>query len=180
MDKPLMPKAVAVWLIDNTSLTFDQIALFCGMHPLEVKGIADGEVAIGIIGLNPITTNELSLEEIKLCEQDPSRKLHIKKQSYNKIAKVKTRYTPIARRQDKPDAIFWFVKNYPTIKDSILVKLLGTTKNTIDSIRLKTHWNMLNIKPKDPVLLGLCTQKELDNILSTIDISANYETKENE
>ncbi len=180
MDKPLMPKAVAVWLIDNTALTFNQIATFCGMHPLEVKGIADGEVAIGIIGLNPITTNELTAEEIQICEQDPIKNLKINKQTYSKFAKTKTKYTPIARRQDKPDAILWFLKNYPAVKDSILVKLLGTTKNTIDSVRLKTHWNMPNIKPKDPVLLGLCTQKELDNILNKIERDANLEKKENE
>jgi hypothetical protein len=180
MDKPLMPKAVAVWLIDNTALTFDQIAAFCGMHPLEVKGIADGEVAVGIIGSNPITTSELTAEEIQICEQDANKRLKLNKPSYSKLAKVKTRYTPIARRQDKPDAIFWFIKNYPTVKDSILVKLLGTTKNTIDSVRLKTHWNMPNIKPKDPVLLGLCTQKELDNILQKMEKETNLEKKESE
>ena len=164
-----MPKATAVWLIENTTVTFQQIADFCGMHPLEVKGIADGEVAVGIMGLSPLTSGELTKEEIKLAEEDGDRKLRLSQAVKNKITtKKKSKYTPIARRQDKPDAIAWFVKNYPNIKDSQLAKLIGTTKNTINSIRTRSHWNIQSIKPRDPVLLGLCSQIELDNVLAKL------------
>lgn len=167
MRQPLMPKAVAIWLIENTSLTFAQIADFCNMHILEIKGIADGEVASGILGQDPIQTGEIDAAEIKKCEMDPSRKLRINDfQLKNVKSKKSAKYTPVARRQDKPDAIAWFVKNYPEVKEIHLVKLLGTTKSTIESIRNRTHWNIQNIKPKDPVLLGLCTQVELDKVLS--------------
>ena len=166
MPTPLMPKATAVWLLDNTKLTFDQIGDFCGMHPLEIQGIADGEVAIGIMGQNPIEGNELELEEITKAEADEGYRMVMsdKAVKHMKMSKAKkgARYTPVARRQDKPEAIAWIIKHYPYIPDSQIVKLIGTTKKTIDSIRGKTHWNISNIKPKDPVLLGLCMQSHLE------------------
>jgi hypothetical protein len=161
-----MPKATAVWLVENTKLTFEQIGDFCGMHPLEVQGIADGEVAVGIMGHNPIASGQLSDEDIKHCETNPQARLTLSREAEKFIlskAKVKGgRYTPVARRQDKPDAVAWFLKFHPGIPDSQIVKLIGTTKNTINSVRTRTHWNSANIKPKDPVLLGLCTQTHLD------------------
>lgn len=165
---PLMPKATAVWLIENTSLTFEQIADFCCMHPLEVQGIADGEVAHGIIGFDPVANNQVSAAEIKRCEQDPKARLEMSEKARKHIEtkrKKSTKYTPVARRQDKPDAIAWLLKNYPNIKDSQIVKLIGTTKNTIQAVRDRTHWNSNNIRPRDPVLLGLCKQTELDAML---------------
>lgn len=165
MTVPLMPKATAVWLIENTTLSFEQIAGFCGMHPLEVQGIADGEVAAGITGVSPVASGQLDKEEIEKCEKDPSRNLKINeefKRHIDKKQKKGGRYTPVARRQDKPDAIAWFLKNHPEITDAQIIKLIGTTKHTIASVREKTHWNSPNIKPKDPVLLGLCSQVDLD------------------
>lgn len=166
---PLMPKATAVWLIDNTSLTFEQIAEFCGMHELEVKGIADGEVARGVMGYDPITNGQLTKEEIDRCCKNPVAKLILKTNStYEAVvsAKKKTaKYTPVARRQDKPDAIYWIIKNFPEISDAKITKLLGTTKSTVEAVRDRTHWNIQNIKPRDPVLLGICTQTELDNFI---------------
>ena len=161
-----MPKATAVWLVENTSLTFKQIATFCSMHELEVKGIADGEVAQGIVGIDPITVGQLTQEEITLCEQNPNRDLHITVSAVDQFLQKKgrSRYTPMARRHDKPDAIYWMLKNYPDISDYLIVKLVGTTRATIATIRNRTHWNMKNIRPRDPVLLGLCTQTELDNL----------------
>jgi uncharacterized protein len=164
---PVMPKATAVWLVENTSLTFKQIAEFSGMHELEIKGIADGEVAQGIIGINPVTSGQVSKEDIELCTKNPNSKLKLKTSDIDHFIKKKSkaRYTPVARRQDKPDAIFWLLKQCPNIPDSKIVKLIGTTKSTILSIREKTHWNIKNMKPRDPVLLGLSTQTELDKIL---------------
>ncbi len=170
MSLPLMPKATAVWLIENTALTFDQIAEFCGMHPLEVKGIADGEVAVGISGENPINRGQLTREEIKRCEEDSRARLKLSSQALQhlKISDKKRKtahYTPIAKRQDKPDAVAWFIRFYPNVSEQQIVKLIGTTKTTINSIKARTHWNMNNIKPRDPVLLGLCSQVELDRVL---------------
>lgn len=167
---PLMPKATAVWLIDNTSLTFKQIARFCGLHELEVEGIADGDVASGIMGSDPIVAGQLTKEEIARCEKDESASLEINKSvADSMLVKKKAKYTPMARRQDKPDAIYWFVRNYPDIEDKKIIKLIGTTKNTIAAIRDKSHWNMQNIRPRDPVLLGLCTQTELDKLVNSAD-----------
>lgn len=167
---PLMPKATAVWLIDNTALTFKQIAEFCGLHELEVEGIADGDVAGGIMGKDPIVGGQLSKEEIERCEKDEKESLKLSHSvADSMIVKKKAKYTPMARRQDKPDAIYWFVRNYPDIEDKKIIKLIGTTKNTIGAIRDKSHWNMQNIRPRDPVLLGLCTQTELDKIVGTIE-----------
>jgi hypothetical protein len=185
MNTPLMPKATAVWLIENTSLTFEQIADFCGIHPLEVQGIADGEVAKGIIGVDPIVSGQLTREELERCEKDSS--LHLKlseaaaKLNYAQSKQIKGKYTPVARRQDKPDAISWILKNCPEISDAQIIKLIGTTKNTIEAVRSKTHWNSNNIKPKDPVLLGLCSQAELDKIYAAAKKRAeSLETKRKE
>jgi len=165
-----MPKSTAVWLVENTSLTFDQIADFCGLHLLEVIGIADGEVAKGIMGVDPVSSRQITREEIERCEKDATTKLAIA-ESVKKFAAVekkakKGKYVPIARRQDKPDAVAWLVKNCPEVSDSQIAKLIGSTKNTIDSIRTKSHWNSSNIKEKDPVLLGVCTQAELDRVMT--------------
>jgi hypothetical protein len=170
MTSPLMPKATAVWLVENTALSFEQIADFCGMHPLEVQGIADGDVSGGIRGLDPIANGQLSLDDIKRCENDPSARLQILSTAKQYIQqKTKgSRYTPVARRQDKPDAIAWLIKNFPTMTDAKIAKLIGTTKNTIQAVRGKTHWNSSNIKPRDPVLLGLCTQTHLDAAVAAI------------
>ena len=164
MTQPLMPKATAVWLVENTALSFEQIANFCGMHPLEIQGIADGDVSGGIRGLDPIASGQLTADEIERCEKDPSASLAIMDTAKQYISrKTKgSRYTPVARRQDKPDAIAWLVKNFPQMTDAQISKLIGTTKNTIAAVRGKTHWNSSNIKPRDPVLLGLCTQTHLD------------------
>jgi uncharacterized protein len=178
MTLPLMPKATAVWLIENTSLTFDQIAVFCGMHSLEVKGIADGEVAIGIVGINPITGEQISKEEINRCEGNPNANLQLSQhaQKHIKITSKKKKtshYTPIARRQDKPDAVAWFVRYHPGVTEQQIVKIIGTTKSTINSVKLRTHWNMTNIKPRDPVLLGLCSQTELESLLEKVKVSTD-------
>lgn len=170
MNLPLMPKATAVWLVENTALSFEQIAEFCGMHPLEVQGIADGEVATGVRGVDPIAAGQLTAEEIKRGEKDAKAHLEMAstaKQYINKKAKG-ARYTPVARRGEKPDAIAWLVKNYPAMSDAQISKLVGTTKNTIQAVRSKAHWNSANIKPRDPVLLGLCTQTHLDHAISNI------------
>lgn len=168
MNTPLMPKATAVWLIENTSLTFEQIADFCGIHSLEVQGIADGEVAKGIVGVDPIVAGQVTREELERCEKDPESKIKLSevaaRLNYVQSKQAKGKYTPVARRQDKPDAIAWLLKNCPEISDAQVVKLIGTTKSTIESVRSKSHWNSQNIKPKDPVLLGLCSQSELDKI----------------
>jgi hypothetical protein len=164
----LMPKATAVWLVDNTSLTFEQIADFCGLHPLEVKGIADGEVARDIRGADPIANGQLSREEIDAAQQDPKRRMTALKSRHAehlKPTKKAPRYTPVSRRQDRPDAIAWFVRNHPEVSDAQISRLLGTTKATIDQVRNRTHWNSANIKPVDPVSLGLSTQLELDEIV---------------
>lgn len=170
MTLPLMPKATAVWLVENTALSFEQIADFCGMHPLEVQGIADGEVSGGIRGLDPVAGGQLTLDEIHRCEKDPAARLDIVATAKQYIGqKTKgSRYTPVARRQDKPDAIAWLVKHYPSMTDAQVAKLVGTTKNTIQAVRTKSHWNSSNIKPRDPVLLGLCSQTHLDAAVASI------------
>ena len=171
MALPLMRKATAVWLVENTSLTFTQIANFCGLHELEVSGIADGEVASGIRGMDPITSNQLTLEEIKRCELDPNSKLEliINPATIGETKRRGPRYTPLSKRQDKPAAIAWLVKFYPEIADSQIIKLVGTTKPTIKAVRERSHWNITNIVPTDPVLLGLCKQVELDSAIAKLD-----------
>ncbi len=170
MTLPLMPKATAVWLVENTALTFEQIGDFCGMHPLEVQGIADGEVASGIRGNDPVASGQLSKESIAECEKDGDKRLEMLGTAKQYIVqKTKgSRYTPVARRQDKPDAIAWLVKNFPSMTDGQISKLVGTTKNTIEAVRGKTHWNSSNIRPRDPVLLGLCSQTHLDAAVTSI------------
>ena len=171
MALPLMRKATAVWLVENTSLTFMQIANFCGLHELEVSGIADGEVASCIRGMYPITSNQLTLEEIKRCELDPNSKLEliVNPATIGETKRRGPRYTPLSKRQDKPAAIAWLVKFYPEIADSQIIKLVGTTKPTIKAVRERSHWNITNIVPTDPVLLGLCKQVELDSAVAKID-----------
>jgi uncharacterized protein len=164
MALPLMAKATAVWLVDNTTLSFKQIADFCGLHELEVNGIADGEVAVGIKGFDPIANTQLDREEIEKAEKDPGHKLKLK---YNPAAEGELkrkgpRYTPLSKRQDRPSAIAWLVKFHPELADSQISKLVGTTKPTIQAIRERTHWNINNILPVDPVALGMCKQIELD------------------
>jgi hypothetical protein len=162
---PLMPKATAVWLVDNTSLSFEQIAQLCNLHVLEVKAIADGDAAQGIKGLDPVLTGQLTREEIALAEKDPEHKLHISEPKVRlPEAKPKKgpRYTPVSRRQDRPNAILWLVRNHPELKDAQIMRLVGTTKSTIAAIRDRTHWNSANLSPLDPVTLGLCSQIDLD------------------
>ena len=163
---PLMPKATAVWLVENTSLAFEQIADFCKLHPLEVKGIADGEVAAGIKGLDPITTGQLTREEIEKAQKSPNHRLKIAV-SKVKLPEVKRttkgpRYTPLSRRQDRPNAILWLLRNHAELKDAQIIRLVGTTKSTIQQIRERTHWNSGSLQPLDPVTLGLCSQIDLD------------------
>ena len=163
--KPLMPKATAVWLVDNTSLTFEQIADFCGLHPLEVKGIADEDVAKGIKGQDPVTTGQLTREQIEEAEKNPKVRLKMAPPKH-KMPTVKQkkapRYTPVSKRQDKPDAVYWILRNHSEFTDADIVRLIGTTKATIQKIRERSHWNATNIKAVDPVTLGLCSQLELD------------------
>jgi len=165
-EAPLMPKATAVWLVDNTSLSFDQVAEFCKLHPLEVKAIADGDAAQGIKGLDPILTGQLTREEIEKAESDPEYRLHLAKEKVRlpepKSRKKGPRYTPVSRRQDRPNAILWLVRNHPELKDSQIMRLVGTTKSTIQGIRDRTHWNAATLTPMDPVTLGLCSQIDLD------------------
>ncbi len=164
-NKPLMPKATAVWLVENTALTFRQIGDFCGLHELEVKGIADEEVARGIKGIDPIKAGQLTAEEIARGEKDPAYRLKLARPKVD-VPQSRIRrgpkYTPLSRRQDRPDAIAWLLRNHPELSDAQIMKLVGTTKPTIEAIRNRTHWNIANIKPRDPVALSMCSQIELD------------------
>jgi len=167
MDKPIMAKATAVCLVDNTTITFKQVADFCGLHELEVQGIADGDVAAGVKGFDPIANNQLTQEEIDKAEADPLHKLKLK---FNPAAvgeekRRGPRYTPLSKRQDRPNAILWLVKFHPELTDGQIAKLVGTTKPTIQSIRNREHWNIQNMEPIDPVALGLCKQSELDAVV---------------
>jgi hypothetical protein len=163
--KPLMPKATAVWLVENTALSFEQVADFCGLHVLEVKGIADGDVAGGIKGLDPVTTGQLTREEIARAEKNPNHVLSIaqlKVPVTPSSARKGPRYTPVSRRQDRPNAVLWLIRNHPELKDSQIMRLVGTTKPTIQQIRDRSHWNSANLTPQDPVALALCSQVDLD------------------
>ncbi|QNT78575.1 DUF1013 domain-containing protein [Entomobacter blattae] len=163
MNLPLMPKATAVWLIEKTALTFDQIAEFCGMHPLEVQAIADGEVAHGIVGYDPVANHQVKAEDIARCEADSKRRLTLLKPSNPLPRRTKgARYTPVAKRNDRPDAIAFLLRNFPQLSEQQISKLLGTTKDTIIKVRERQHWNSANIKPRDPVILGLCSQTDLN------------------
>ena len=179
---PLMPMATAVWLVENTTLTFKQIADFCNLHEVEVQGIADGEVAKGIKAYNPIISGQLSREEIELSSKDQSRPLEIKNtdikisNSENKIKK----YVPLSKRQDKPDSALWLIKNHNILKDSQIAKLVGVTKNSVTSIRNKSYWNYNNLNPKDPVALNLFTQKDLIQALEKAERRIKREKKEKE
>ena len=180
MTLPLMPKATAIWLVENTALTFKQIADFCGMHELEIKGIADGEVGMGIKGLNPISTNQLTKGEIDKAANDPEHSLEL---IQNEIT-IQTerdpkqkKYTPLSKRQERPDAISWLLRNHPELKDSQVAKLVGSTKNMVVSIKNKTNWNMSNIRPQDPVGLGLCKQVDLDEALEKAERSQKRAAK---
>ena len=166
MTLPLMPKATAVWLIEKTALTFTQIADFCGMHPLEVQAIADGEVAQGIVGYDPVANSQVTQAEITRCEADPAGRLKLIPPSnpINKRSKG-ARYTPVAKRNDRPDAIAFVLRNFPQLSEAQVIKLLGTTKDTIQKVRERSHWNSANIKPRDPVILGLCSQSDLNSMV---------------
>ena len=164
MALPLMPKATAVWLVDNTALTFEQIAEFTGMHALEIQAIADEEVAIGIVGADPIKAGELTQEELERCEADPTATLKMAKRS-TPLPKQRTkgaRYTPVSKRQDRPNAILWLLKHHPELADAQIGKLIGTTKPTINAVRERTHWNSANLKAQNPVTLGLCSEADIE------------------
>ena len=168
MALPLMPKATAVWLVENTALSFEQIAAFCGLHHLEVQAIADGEVAVGMVGLDPIVNGQLTKAEIERCEKNPDLRLKLLVVDLPQpVARSKgPRYTPITKRGDKPDAIAWVVKNHPELSDAQISRLIGTTKPTIAAVRERSHWNATNIKPRSPVMVGLCTQRELEEAVA--------------
>ena len=179
---PLMPMATAVWLVENTTLTFKQIADFCNLHEVEVQGIADGEVAKGIKAYNPIISGQLSREEIELSSKDQSRPLEIKNTDIeisNSEKKIK-KYIPLSKRQDKPDSALWLIKNHNILKDSQIAKLVGVTKNSVTSIRNKSYWNYNNLSPKDPVALNLFTQKDLVQALEKAERRIEREKKEKE
>ena len=163
MTLPLMPKATAVWLIEKTALTFTQIAEFCGMHPLEVQAIADGEVAQGIVGYDPIANSQVAAADVRRCEADASARLRLMAAALPVQKRGRgSRYTPVAKRNDRPDGIAFLLRNYPHLSEAQVGKLLGTTKETIQKVRERTHWNSANIKPRDPVILGLCSQTDLN------------------
>ena len=164
---PFMHKATAVWLVENTTLTFKQIANFCNLHELEVKGIADGDVAKGIKAYNPILAGQLSREEIDLCSKDPERNLSLIERAEDVQVKErkKPKYTPLSKRQDRPDAALWLLKNFPQFTDGQISKLVGSTKGTVSLIRKRSYWNFSNLKAKDPVILGLCSQEIFEKAL---------------
>jgi hypothetical protein len=167
MALPLMPKATAVWLIEKTALTFTQIAEFCGMHPLEVQAIADGEVAQGIVGYDPVANGQLTMEEVRRGEADPAYRLRLLESTIPTPKRSRgARYTPVAKRNDRPDGIAFLLRNYPQLTEAQIAKLMGTTKETIQKVRDRTHWNTANIKPRDPVILGLCSQTDLNAMVA--------------
>ena len=166
-EAPFMPKATAVWLVENTTLTFQQIANFCKLHELEVKGIADGDVAKGIKAYNPILAGQLSREEVDICSKDPNKNLSIMKKNEDVQIKERKRpkYTPLSKRQDRPDAILWLCKNAPELNDTQISKIVGSTKGTVSLIRKRSYWNFSNLKPRDPVILALCSQETFEKSL---------------
>lgn len=181
MTQPLMPIATAVWLVDNTSLSFRQIAEFCNLHELEVQGIADEQVAQNIVGLDPVVNGQLTWKEIERCQEDSTASLKIIKDEIPaKIRSRGARYTPVSKRQDKPDAIAWLLKHHPELSNAQICRLVGTTKPTILAIRERSHWNMSEIKAVDPVLLGLCRQGELDAAVTKASPPVVVETPEAE
>ncbi|HJQ18149.1 MAG TPA: DUF1013 domain-containing protein [Allosphingosinicella sp.] len=175
MAQPLMPHATASWLVDNTALTFEQIAAFCGLHILEVQAIADDTAATKLTGRDPIRAGELTQEEIDRGQQDPGYALRMHKEP-DQVRRTKgPRYTPVSKRQDKPDGIAWIIRNHPEVTDGQISRLIGTTRTTIAAIRDRTHWNIANIQPKDPVTLGLCSQRELDAVVAKAAKAAGIE-----
>jgi uncharacterized protein len=166
-DRPLLPKATAMWLLDNTTLTFAQIGAFCDLHELEIQALADGDVHAAVRPIDPISANQVTLEEIKRCEQDSTARLQMARSNLPKaLPRVRgPRYTPLTKRSDKPDAIFFLIKNYPELSDAQICKLIGTTKNTISKIRDKSHWNLKNLRTVDPVESGLCSLAEFQSAL---------------
>ena len=178
-DKPFMPKATAVWLVENTKISFKQIANFCGLHELEIKGIADGDVAKGIKAYNPILAGQLTREEIEECSKDANRPLAlIKKVLDIKSEKKTNKYVPLSKRQDRPEAVLWLTKNYPQLSDGQIAKLIGSTKNTISAIRQKTYWNSTNLSPKDPVVSNLCSQIDIKKAIDKADKKISRKKKE--
>jgi uncharacterized protein len=163
---PLMPHATAAWLVDNSALTFEQIAAFCGLHILEIQAIADDTAATKLTGRDPIRAGELTQAEIDRCSANPDARLMLEKQPEQERRTKGPRYTPVSKRQDKPDGIAWIIRNHPEISDGQISRIIGTTKTTIAAIRDKSHWNIANIQPKDPVTLGLCAQRELDALVA--------------
>ena len=178
-DKPLMPKATAVWLVENTKISFKQIADFCNLHELEVKGIADGEVAKGIKAYNPILAGQLTREEIEASSKDTGRSLILNTKTLDiKSEKKVQKYIPLSKRQDRPDAVLWLIKNYPQLSDGKIAKLIGSTKNTVSLIRNKNYWNVSNLSPKDPVVSNLCSQVDIKNAVDKADRKAAKRKKE--
>ena len=179
---PLMPMATAVWLVENTTLTFEQIANFCNLHEVEVQGIADGEVAKGIIAYNPIISGQLTREEIDLSSKDEKRPLKIKNEDIeiSNIEKKEKKYIPLSKRQDKPDSALWLIKNHPQLKDSQIARLVGVTKNSVTLIRNKSYWNYNNLNPKDPVAISLFSQKDLIEAIEKAERRIKREKKEKE
>jgi hypothetical protein len=168
MSLPLMPKATAIWLIENTTLTFEQIAEFCGLHRLEIESLADGDMDQEMSGFDPIISSQLTMEEIRRCEQDETAKLHLKASQYFDEKFKPKKYTPKAKRHDKPDAVAWLLKYYPGIRETDICNLIGTTKNTIKAVRNKTHKNIATITPRSPSALGLCSEAELDFVIAKV------------
>ncbi len=180
-DKPFMPKATAVWLVENTKISFKQIADFCDLHELEIKGIADGDVAKGIKAYNPILAGQLTREEIELSSKDINRPLVLNKKTLDiKSEKKSNRYIPLSKRQDRPEAVLWLTKNYPQLSDGQIVKLVGSTKNTVSLIRNKNYWNASNLSPKDPVVSNLCSQIDIQNAVDKANRKAARKEKEKE
>ena len=179
---PLMPMATAVWLVENTTLTFKQIANFCNLHEVEVQGIADGEVAKGIVAYNPIISGQLTREEIELSSKDENRLLQIKNTDIeiSSLDKKVKKYIPLSKRQDKPNSALWLIKNHPQLKDSQIAKLVGVTKNSVSSIRNKNYWNYNSLNPKDPVAIGLFSQKSLIEAIEKAERRIKREKKEKE
>ena len=177
---PFMPKATAVWLVENTTLSFKQIANFCNLHELEVKGIADGDVAKGIKAYNPILAGQLTREEIDICSKDNNKTLKLNKKNEEVVVskeRKKVKYTPLSKRKDRPDSILWLVKNFSKLTDGQIAKLVGSTKGTVSLIRSRTFWNLSNLTPKDPVILGLCSQIQFEKALEKADRRIKREKK---
>jgi len=180
-DKPFMPKATAVWLVENTKISFKQIADFCDLHELEIKGIADGDVAKGIKAYNPILAGQLTREEIEQCSKDVNKPLVLNKKILDiKSEKKINRYVPLSKRHDRPEAVLWLTKNYPQLSDGQIVKLVGSTNNTVSAIRNKSYWNSSNLSPKDPVVSNLCSQAEIKNAVDKADRKIARKKKEEE